>query len=584
VQDTICESMAQITDEPQPLLGVLVAARRARRVLTVGPGTAGDALWMLRAMPAAGFVLSIEPDREAAELARGRIHEAGLDDHAVVMIGEPERLAAKVGGPFDLILVDLERSRVDVLRDRLAALLEPGGTLVVRGATPLASIAETHAALVARRTTSTALVDSCLERITSLNSRLNAFITITAERARDAAARADAEFDRGEIRGPLHGIPVSLKDLIDEAGVVTTAGSRALADNVAAADAALVARLRAAGAVLVGKCNMHEFALGTTNEDSGFGAAHHPRDFERAPGGSSGGSAISVATGMSLASIGSDTGGSIRIPAAACGIVGLKPGFGEVPTDGVVPLSPSLDHMGPLAATVADAWIVYTALSGRSGSDAALPDPVDPRALRLGALGGYFTTPLEDDVRAIVAGASEALRRAGASLSDLTVRSADRVAPTYAAIVLSEAALWHAPLLERRAALYTPRVRERLDAGREVSALHYLRAQQERDVLRHEVDEALAEVDALILPTLPIVAPRLGQQTVRLGDRDEPVRALMLRLTQPFNLTGHPALSLPCGETSGGLPVGLQVVAKTTRELISVARTIERLVSHDGGR
>jgi aspartyl-tRNA(Asn)/glutamyl-tRNA(Gln) amidotransferase subunit A len=579
VQDTICDRMAQIADEPQPLLDVLVAARRARRVLTVGPGTAGEALWMLRAMPAAGFVLSIEPDRQAAELVRTRIHEAGLDDHAVVIIGEPERLTAKVGGPFDLILVDLDQSRVDALRDRLVALLEPGGTLVVRAATHLASIVETHAALVARRTTSTALVDLCLERIASLNPRLNAFITITAETARDAAVRADAALDRGEIRGPLHGIPISLKDLIDEAGVVTTAGSRALADNVAAADAALVARLRAAGAVLVGKCNMHEFALGTTNEDSGFGAAHHPRDPERSPGGSSGGSAIAVATGMSLASIGSDTGGSIRIPAAACGIVGLKPGFGEIATDGVVPLSPSLDHIGPLAATVADAWIVYTAISGRSGSDAVLPDPVDPRRLRLGALGGYFTTPLEDEVRASIAGATDALRRAGVLLSDVDLRSAERVAPTYAAIVLSEAALWHAPILERRAALYTPRVRDRLADGVDVTALDYLRAQQERDVLRLEVEEALAEVDALILPTLPIVTPRLGQQTVRLGDRDEPVRTLMLRLTQLFNLTGHPALSLPCSETSGGLPVGLQVVAKTTPGLISVARTIERVLA-----
>src|SRR5262245_38450 len=251
-----------------------------------------------------------------------------------------------------------------------------------------ATIASSAVALRAGQTTAAALLEQSLQAIVRSNARTNAFIRVDAEHARADANRVDAERAKGLDRGPLHGIPVSLKDLIDVAGEPTTAASRVLAGRIATTDATVVTRLREAGVVFIGKTNLHEFALGTTSEDSAFGPVTHPLDAARSAGGSSGGSAAAVATGMGLASIGSDTGGSVRIPAAACGIVGLKPSIGDVPTDGVVPLSPSLDHVGPLGRSVQDVAWVWAAMAGRAG------DPLVPPALstlRFGRLTGYFS-------------------------------------------------------------------------------------------------------------------------------------------------------------------------------------------------
>jgi aspartyl-tRNA(Asn)/glutamyl-tRNA(Gln) amidotransferase subunit A len=429
--------------------------------------------------------------------------------------------------------------------------------------------------LRARQTTSEQATEECLQRIEAEGERLNAFITVMADDARRRARQADQEIAAGHDHGPLHGVPISIKDLIDIRGLPTTAASRVREGHVADRDAASIAHLTQAGAVLVGKTNLHEFAFGTTNEDSAFGPARNPHDPSRSPGGSSGGSGASVATGMALASIGTDTGGSIRIPAAACGIVGLKPSFGEVSTDGVVPLSTTMDHVGPLTLSVADASLVYHALLG--DAPVAPPVPMPAPGLRLAVPRRYFCDLLDDEVRARFDEALERLRWAGVHVDDIEIRHAADIAAVYLHIVLSDAAAYHAEALETMPQRYTAAVRLRLEMGRYILAEDYVRALAGRQVLRREVDAALAQHDALVLPTLPIPAPPIGAATVQVGSSQESVRNVMLRLTQLFNVTGHPAISLPSGRTASGLPTAVQLVGciGQTDALLRVAMACE---------
>jgi aspartyl-tRNA(Asn)/glutamyl-tRNA(Gln) amidotransferase subunit A len=424
------------------------------------------------------------------------------------------------------------------------------------------------------------LVDAALEAIAREQPRTNAFTAVHADAARKAAHTLDADLGRGLDRGPLHGIPISIKDLIDVAGEVTSAGSRVLRGRVAGADAPVVARLRQAGAIIIGRTNLHEFALGTTSDDSAFGPVRNPRDPSRSAGGSSGGSAAAVATGMGLASIGTDTGGSVRIPAAACGIVGLKPGYGEIPTAGVIPLSPSFDHVGPLALNVGDTAVLWTVLADRPEG---VPLDAEIASLRLGVLRGYFATLVTPDVGDTFEQTLDRLRRAGATATDIEIASAPDVPDAYVRIVLPEGAHWHAVFLDTRAGDYSPTVLSRLRGGRDIAAVEYLAAQAFRERLRREVDAALEECDALVLPTLPIVAPPLGASEVPVspdGARSIAVRTAMLRHTQPFNLTGHPAISIPL-DTSGALPVGLQIVGRlgATPRLLAIAAACEKMIS-----
>jgi aspartyl-tRNA(Asn)/glutamyl-tRNA(Gln) amidotransferase subunit A len=433
----------------------------------------------------------------------------------------------------------------------------------------LASLLET------RELTATRVTDECLEAIADKNLSINAFITVLGDAARAQAREADAEIAAGQYRGPLHGIPISIKDIVDIAGVPTTAASRVRANHVATADSIVVRRLRAAGAILIGKNNLHEFAFGTTNEDSAFGPARHLLDVNRAPGGSAAGAAAAVAASMAYASIGTDTGGSIRIPSAACGLVGLKPALGEVPTDGVVPLSSTLDHVGPICHSVGDARILYDALRGRPARPVGARR--GPRGIRLGVLRGYFTKVLDAEVASSFESACTRLQDAGVELRDATIPHADDIAAIYLHIMLPEAAAYHAVTLERRPHDYTTNVRLRLEMGRYILGEDYVRAQRGRSVLQREVDVALAGCDGLLLPTLPLPAPRLGIDNVQIGGAEHPVRNVMLRLTQPFNITGHAAITIPCGKTAEGLPIGVQIVG--TRDgaatLLDVAESLE---------
>ena len=437
------------------------------------------------------------------------------------------------------------------------------------------TIAEISRRLQAREVTAETLTAECLDRIARRNPSLNAFITVLGDEARSQAQQADRELASGLHRGPLHGIPISLKDIIDLRGTPTTAASRVREGFVAAADAPVVARLREAGAVFIGKTNLHEFAFGTTNEESAYGPARHPLDPNRSPGGSSGGSAASVLAEMAYASIGSDTGGSIRIPAAACGLVGLKATLGEIPTDGVVPLSSTMDHVGPICRSVEDAELLYGVLRG------AAPPPAtprtDPRTVKLGVLRGYFAALLDSQVASAFEGTCARLRDAGVTLDDVVLPHAGDIAPAYLHITLVEAAAYHAKTLEHRPDDYTPGVRLRLEMGRYILGEDYVRAMRCRELLKAEVNTLLDGRSGLLLPSLAIAAPRIGVPTVRIGASEEPVRNVMLRLTQLFNITGHPALTALCGRTTDRLPIGVQLVGhhQRTTDLLQLARSLE---------
>ena len=438
----------------------------------------------------------------------------------------------------------------------------------------LPSLVDLGRAIRAGETTSEAATERCLAIVRDRDPSINAFIRVLADAALDAARTADRELRAGRDRGPLHGVPISIKDIFDMAGLPTTAASHVRREHVAARDATVVARLREGGAVLVGKTNLHEFALGTTNEESAYGPVHHPLDPSRSPGGSSGGSAASVLAGMAYASVGTDTGGSIRIPSAACGLVGLKPRYRDVPTQGVVPLSASLDHVGPLCATVADAAAIFAVIADAPGGG----DPAEAGAapgLRLGVPRRYFLDLLDDDVARAFDATCARLSAAGVVLEDVVIPHAGEAPAAYLHIALTEAAAFHARTLESRPDDYTPTVRVRLEAGRYVLAEDYLRAQRCRHVLRTEVSAALEGRDGLLLPSLAVPATPLGAATVRVSGADEPVRNVTLRLTQLFNLTGHAAITVPCGATGGGLPIGAQLVGASTASLLRIAASLE---------
>ena len=439
------------------------------------------------------------------------------------------------------------------------------------------TISDLARALRARELSAETATLECLGRIAERNPAINAYITVLSDQALAQARQADAELARGHDRGPLHGVPISLKDIIDLQGAPTTAASSVRSGHVAAGDSGVVTRLREAGAVFLGKANLHEFAFGTTNEDSAFGPVRHPLDPNRSPGGSSGGSAAGVMDGMAYASIGTDTGGSVRIPSAVCGLVGLKPTVGEIPLDGVFPLSTTMDHVGPLCRSVADAGIVYDALRGRPAQPRA---PRDVKGLRVGVLRGYFTSLLDAQVGAAFESACDALSAAGATLEEVQIPHTGDIAPIYLHIVLAEAAAIHGKTLDSHAEHYTPNVRIRLEMGRYILAEDYVRALRGRDLLIEEVEAALRGRDALLLPSLGVPAIRLGAATVKVGGVEEPVRNIMLRLTQLFNITGHPAITIPCGATTDGLPIGAQLVGRcgATDDLLSVAAGAESLL------
>jgi len=431
------------------------------------------------------------------------------------------------------------------------------------------------ASLLRNRTISaTELVQDALVKAENRRD-LNAFTLLMREQALADAAEADREIAAGRYRGTLHGIPITVKDLVDVRGTPTTAGSNVPAP-IASADAPVVRRLREAGAIVLGKTNLHEFAFGTTSDETAFGAVHNPVDRTRSAGGSSGGSAAAVLAGIGFASVGTDTGGSIRIPAAACGIVGLKPTLGELPCTGVIPLSTTLDHVGPLARSVADASLIFQAMKSSSVHGIA---PAGG-SLTFGVPRQYFFDRLDPGVRECVDRAIARVIDAGYSLRDTTIAGAELTPDVYLHICLPEASCHHAAALSEYADRFSPGVRLRLEMGRYLLAEDYVRAMRLRADLTAAVDRALERCDALLLPTMPIPAPKIGAATVDVDGVEAPVRATMLSRTQLFNITGHPAIALPAGKGPEGLPRSIQVVGHRgrTERLLDIAAALEEII------
>lgn len=414
------------------------------------------------------------------------------------------------------------------------------------------------------------LTRAYLRRIEQLNPRLNCFITLTAEMAEASARSAEADLQRGEYRGALHGIPIGLKDLFETQGVLTSGGSTFFADYLPQRDAYVVQQLKAAGAVMLGKLNMHEIALGVTNNNPHYGACHNPWALERISGGSSGGCGAALAAQLCLGALGSDTGGSTRIPASLCGVVGLKPTFGRISLHGVMPLSWHLDHVGPMARCVRDVAVLLQSIAGYDATDPySTPVQTDDYLARLEAgVRGWrvalavddFFTQADEQVCRAVKTAAEVFASLGAPVEEVHLPEGLEAARANGLMVVSDAAAVYRQQLESNPEGFGEDVLQRLQSGAACSAVEYALARHQQTLWRHRLERLLVEFDVLLTPTTPIVAPPIEGP-----DAVEQAR-ILTRFTSPFNLAGFPALSVPCGFSQEGLPIGLQMVTRPWAE------------------
>lgn len=421
------------------------------------------------------------------------------------------------------------------------------------------------------------LFNEAMERIHRLQPSLNSFITITEEGGRQAAIQAESEIRKGHYRGPLHGIPISIKDLYATRAVRTTAGSKVLAKWIPDYNATAVDRLHQAGMVMVGKAHMHEFAYGVTSDNSHYGPARNPWDRTRVPGGSSGGSGAAVASSQCSISLGSDSGGSIRIPAAVCGVVGLKPTYSRVSRYGAIPLAWSLDHVGPIAKSVEDAAIMLAAIAGPDEKDpSASSRPVpdyrkemmgDIRGMRLGIPRQYFFEHVDPEIQQAVRVAIRQLESLGATSVEVDTPALENGPAMEAHITLVEATSYHEPYLKSQANDYGPGVRTDLEAGRYLLGTDYVKSQRARTLLKQHFNEAFKHADVIVSPTLPAFPPTVGDTWVQSGDLRENIIDAFLRFNIPYDLTGFPAISVPCGFSATGLPIGFQIAGKAFDEV-----------------
>ena len=428
----------------------------------------------------------------------------------------------------------------------------------------LLTITDLAAAFRARRLSPVDATRACLDRIARRDPELHAFITVTGDAALDQARTAADELARGLDRGPLHGVPIALKDLIDTAGTRTTGGSRLFVDRVPAEDAEVVRRLREAGAVLLGKLNLHEVAYGASGCIGHFPLTRNPHNPAHITGGSSSGSAAAVASGMCYAALGSDTSGSIRIPAALCGIVGFMPSYGLVSVRGVLPLSWSYDHLGPMTRSVRDAALVLQAIAGYDPGDLfCLPFPAADYVAALDATGPpprigvarqHFFDDLHPDVAAAVERALGVLAGLGATLREVAVAVDDD-----RTVFRAESYAYHRPWLERAPERYQPETLRRLRTGEAVTAADYIARLHELQRMRRDAPSLFRDVDLIVTPTTAVPAPSFAELEAN-PDELRPRELLLMRTTRMFDVLGTPGISVPCGTTAAGLPIGLQII------------------------
>jgi aspartyl-tRNA(Asn)/glutamyl-tRNA(Gln) amidotransferase subunit A len=454
-----------------------------------------------------------------------------------------------------------------------AHVLSPAGQHT--GEVTKLTLSEASELVRSRKVSPVELTQACLSRIEQLNLKLNAFITVTADSALAQAREAESEIQRGRWKGPLHGVPIALKDLIDTAGVRTTAASGLFKDRIPKQDADIVRRLKASGAVLLGKLNLHEFAYGGSSVISYFGAVRNPWDLAYSPGGSSGGSAAALAAELCYGAIGSDTGGSIRMPAAYCGVVGLKPTYGRVSTSGVIPLAWSLDHVGPMTRTAMDAALILHVIAGYDPDDTNSADaPVQDYAaglegktssLRIGIPRAHFYEGLHPEIQAAIDAALSVLGELTSSQHEIEIQAANDMALTALLIQKAEAYAYHRDYVTKSPDLYQPETLKRIRAGAEISGADYIDARRQLDQYRRSISKIFEAVDLLVTATTPVPPLKISEL---LADPDH-LRAkevLSSPNTRPFNLLGLPAVSIPCGFTSKGLPIGMQIIGPPSGE------------------
>ncbi len=441
------------------------------------------------------------------------------------------------------------------------------------------TILEARRALRSRQISCVELTNRCLDQISKLNPRLNAFITVTAATARHQAEALDAELAQGIDRGPLHGIPMAHKDLVSTKGVLTTSGSKLFRENIPGTDAPVAKKLTDAGSVMVGKTGLHELAYGITSDNPHYGTIRNPCDPARIPGGSSGGSGAAVATDMAFWATGSDTGGSIRIPASFCGIVGLKPTYGLVDRSGIQPLGFSLDHIGPLARTVSDTGIAFEAMLDNPAQ--LRPAPSSYQSIRIGMPENFYFTHVAGDVRDSIHHAAATAERLGARIVPIKVPDIEALNDVGRIILLAEASAVYQQYFSRRED-FGADVLALLDQGRLVPAIDYVNAQRLRKILVAEYRTLFSKIDCLFTPATPTTAPLIGQKQVELDGETMDTRLATTRFVRGINVLGFPALSMPSGK-SAGLPIGLQIIGRPFEErtMLALGEALEKELSVD---